>query len=89
MLGALSPAAQAASVDDASARQRAARAGMITGDLLLIRPAGFVMSLFGLGLFVPTSILCAVGGWDNVKPAYELLIREPFRVTFQRPLGEV
>jgi len=88
LIAALSPAAQAANADEPSTRERAARAGVITADLLLIRPAGFVMSLFGIGLFVPTSILSAPGGWDNVTHVYELLIRDPFRATFLRPLGE-
>jgi len=88
MLGALSTAAQAEGPDEISTRERAARAGVITGDLLLLRPAGVIMSIFGVALFVPAAVISSPGGWDNVTHAYELLIREPFRTTFQRPLGE-
>jgi hypothetical protein len=42
----------------------------------------------GAALFVPTALLAVTGGWGNVLDAYELLIRDPFRSTFQRPLGE-
>jgi hypothetical protein len=89
MIGTLSPAAHAANVDESpSAAQRAGRAAVITGDLLVARPAGVMMSLFGAALFVPTALLAVTGGWGNVLDAYELLIRDPFRSTFQRPLGE-
>jgi hypothetical protein len=88
MIGALSTTAQAAGPDEISTRERAARAGVITADLLLIRPAGVIMSIFGVALFLPTVVLSSPGGWDNVTRAYELLIQEPFRTTFQRPLGE-
>jgi hypothetical protein len=88
MIGSLSSAAHAANADVPTAGERASRAAAITGDLLVVRPAGVIMSLFGAALFIPTSILTITGGWDNVVDAYELLIRDPFRTTFQRPLGE-
>jgi hypothetical protein len=87
MIGTLSPAAQAAMADDADSGRTTASAGEIAGDILLIRPAGVVMSIFGAALFIPTAILSAAGGWDNVTHAYELLILEPFDTTFRRPLG--
>ena len=86
MIGALSPAAQAMDADDSSAEGRAG-VGAITADLLVLRPAGVVMSLFGVVLFIPAAILSLPTGWDNVMDGYELLIREPFHETFQRPLG--
>jgi hypothetical protein len=86
MIGALSPAAQAMDADDSSAEGRAG-VGAITADLLLVRPTRAMGSLFGAVLFIPTAILSAPTGWDNVMDAYELLIREPFHATFQRPLG--
>ena len=88
LIGALSSTAQAANAEDAGTQRRESSAGEITADLLLVRPAGAIMSVFGVALFVPTAILSVVGGWDNVTHAYDLLIREPFRTTFQRPLGE-
>ncbi len=87
MIGAPSPVAQALDADDSSAEGRADVAA-ITADLLLLRPAGVMTSLFGVVLFIPTAILASPGGWDRVMDAYELLIREPFHATFQRPLGE-
>jgi hypothetical protein len=88
MIGTLSPAAHAANADESpSAGERANRAGAIAGDLLVVRPAGVMISLFGAALFLPTALLTATGGWNNVVEAYELLIEEPFRTTFQRPLG--
>jgi hypothetical protein len=87
MIGSLASTAQAANADEISAGQRASRAAAITGDLLLVRPTRAMGSLFGAVLFIPTAILSAPTGWDNVMDAYELLIREPFHATFQRPLG--
>jgi hypothetical protein len=88
MIGTLSPTAYAANADESpSAGERASRAAAIAGDLLVARPAGVVVSLFGAALFIPTALLTATGGWNNVLDAYELLIREPFSTTFQRPLG--
>jgi hypothetical protein len=84
MIGTLSPAAQAANADDTSAGPSA---GVIAADLLVVRPAGAVLSLFGAVLFIPTALLASTGGWGNVMDAYELLIREPFNTTFRRPLG--
>jgi hypothetical protein len=80
MIGTLSPAAQAANADDSSA-------GVIAADLLVVRPAGALLSLFGAVLFIPTALLASTGGWGNVMDTYELLIREPFDTTFRRPLG--
>ena len=80
MIGALSPAAQAMDADDSSAEA-------ITVDLLLLRPTGVMGCLFGAVLFIPAAILSLPTGWDNVMDGYELLIREPFHETFQRPLG--
>jgi hypothetical protein len=89
MIGTLSPAANAANADESpSAAQRAGRAAAITGDILVARPAGVIMSLFGAALFVPTALISVTGGWDNVLHAYEMLVLEPFTTTFQRPLGE-
>ena len=84
MIGTLSPAAQAANADDSNAGPSA---GVIAADLLVVRPAGALLSLFGAVLFIPTAILSAPTGRDNVMDVYELLIREPFHATFQRPLG--
>ena len=87
MIGSLASTAQAANADEISAGQRASRAAAITGDLLLVRPTRAMGSLFGAVLFIPTAILSAPTGWENVMDVYELLIREPFHATFQRPLG--
>ena len=84
MIGTLSPAAQAANADATSAGPSA---GVIAADLLVVRPAGALLSLFGAVLFIPTALLTSTGGWGNVIDAYELLILEPFDTTFRRPLG--
>lgn len=54
-------------------------------DLLMARPAGFVSTVLGGGLFVVSLPFSAAGG--NVGAAADRLVTEPAKFTFVRPLG--
>ena len=88
------PTALAAPEEDGSTAPAApeedrAGGGAIAGDLLVLRPMGAVVTLAGAVLFIPAALLSAPGGWDNVGYAFEHLIQEPYRETFEKPLGAV
>ena len=61
--------------------------GKMTLDLLLVRPAGLLATLLGSAVFIISSPFSAMGG--NTREAYEKLVVEPARYTFQRPLGDL
>jgi hypothetical protein len=54
-------------------------------DLVLARPAGIVSTVVGTGLFIVSLPFSALGG--NVQDAWDHLVEDPARFTFQRPLG--
>ena len=76
----------------AAADSRAGEIGNKAVDVVLLRPGGFFRTLVG-GLFmVPMSVfnLAALPfqGTAVYAESAEVLILEPFRYTFRRPLGE-
>lgn len=60
--------------------------GVMTVDLILCRPLGFVAMLGGTLIFVVSSPFSALGG--NVEEAWDSLVVTPAQYTFKRPLGE-
>jgi hypothetical protein len=63
-------------------------AGAMAFDLLFVRPAGLVATVFGVGLFVLQLPLSIVIGEPPADPAQRLIV-EPARFTFRRPLGQM
>ncbi|MFW2366383.1 MAG: hypothetical protein ACN4GW_08195 [Desulforhopalus sp.] len=59
---------------------------VMTADLVLCRPLGFVAMLGGTLIFVVSSPFSALGG--NVEQAWDSLVVAPAKYTFKRPLGE-
>jgi hypothetical protein len=58
----------------------------IVADVLIARPVGLVSIVFGTAMYIvalPFSIPS-----DSVERAGQLLVVEPFKFTFQRPLGD-
>ena len=53
---------------------------------LVVRPIGACATIIGGTIFVLTLPFSALGG--NTKPAYDYLVVDPFRFTFNRPLGD-
>ncbi len=63
------------------------KSGKMVADLLLVRPAGIVATIFGGVVFVLGIPFSALGG--NVGESYEQLLVAPARYTFKRPLGDL
>ncbi len=61
-------------------------AGMMTADLLLVRPLGIAATLIGTIVYVVAYPFSAMGG--NTKATYQKLVVEPAKHAFKRPLGE-
>lgn len=61
-------------------------AGQMAGDALVARPLGLCATVIGGALFVVSLPFSALGG--NTGPAYDRLVVDPFKFTFDRPLGE-
>ena len=61
-------------------------AGPAVIDALVVRPMMLARTLFGIGTFL-VSLPFTIPG-DNVDAAAEVLVVEPARDTFLRPLGE-
>lgn len=61
-------------------------AGKMAGDALIVRPLGLCATLIGGAVFIVSLPFSALGG--NTKPAYDYLLADPFKFTFDRPLGE-
>jgi len=57
-------------------------------DAVVIRPLGFAVLAIGTAFFVPAAVLTAPGGKHSVQEALDLLVTEPAKNVFQRPLGE-
>ena len=53
---------------------------------LVVRPIGACATIIGGTIFVLTLPFSALGG--NTKPAYDYLVVDPFKFTFNRPLGD-
>lgn len=55
-------------------------------DGVVIRPLGIVATILGGAVFIVTLPFSALGG--NVGEASQMLVVNPVKMTFQRPLGE-
>ena len=53
---------------------------------VVVRPLGIAATLIGGAIFVVTLPFSALGG--NADAAYDYLLADPFKFTFNRPLGE-
>jgi hypothetical protein len=62
--------------------------GVKTFDALAVRPVTFVSSVFSTGAFVFALPFAALDPALDVEKTRRNLVEEPFRDTFQRPLGE-
>ena len=59
----------------------------MVGDLVLIRPLGIIGTAAGSVLFVLSWPFSALGG--NSQEAFQKMVVEPAKYTFQRPLGDL
>ena len=59
----------------------------MVADLILVRPAGIVATVFGSAVFIVALPFSLLGG--NTDDAYRNLIVAPAKFTFQRPLGDI
>lgn len=55
-------------------------------DLLLVRPLGLVSTVAGTGVFILSLPFTWLGG--NVDDAARVLVADPGKYTFVRPLGD-
>ncbi len=53
---------------------------------VVVRPLGLVATVLGGAIFLVTLPFSALGG--NPDAAYNYLLADPFKFTFNRPLGE-
>jgi hypothetical protein len=60
--------------------------GKMAADGLVVRPLGACATIIGGAIFIVSLPFSALGG--NTKPAYDALLADPFKFTFNRPLGE-
>ena len=58
----------------------------IAADVLVARPACFIATVIGTGVFVLALPFAAIGG--SVKKTGRTLVATPGRLTFTRPVGE-
>ena len=61
-------------------------AGKMAADILAARPLGLCATLIGGALFIVSLPFSALGG--NTQEALDYLLKDPFKFTFDRPLGE-
>jgi hypothetical protein len=58
----------------------------MAADALLMRPVGFVASVFGSAVFVVSLPLSLLG--ENHEEAFNKMVKKPVKYTFVRPLGD-
>ena len=57
-------------------------------DALIMRPAGLIAFVLGLGLFVPAAVMTTVVGQpQNIDKPFEALVLKPGKWTFVDPVG--
>lgn len=65
--------------------------GKLYADILIYRPIGFAMTMAGAAVFVATSPMLAVANLapphDAFDHASDMMIKTPYKFTFERPLG--
>jgi hypothetical protein len=59
---------------------------MVTGDVVLARPACFLATIFGSVLFVVSLPIAATSG--SIHDTANTLVMQPAAATFTRPLGD-
>jgi len=59
----------------------------IIGDMVFLRPLGVCSLVVGTAFFVVTLPIAAIS--QSTKQTAEVLVVDPFKFTFTRPLGEV
>jgi hypothetical protein len=59
---------------------------MVIGDLAIARPLGLVVTIAGSAVFIVSLPFALTSG--SVKNTADILVGEPFRFTFTRPLGD-
>jgi len=59
---------------------------MVTGDVLIARPACFLATLVGSVIFVVSLPFAAASG--SVRETADALVNQPAAATFTRPLGD-
>lgn len=103
VLAVLLPAALHAQEADSTAPAPERRASLFEGNVLagqigsgfakgfdavLLRPMGALKTGVGLALFSAAALMSCGEGWDVMEEGWELLVAEPAKSTFQRPLGD-
>jgi len=63
--------------------------GVKTFDAAVLRPMGCLALIVGVGIFIPAAALVAPSGKDNLETALDYFVLEPYRDTFERPLGKL
>ena len=61
-------------------------AGKMAANMLAARPLGLCATVVGGALFIVSLPFSALGG--NTQEALDYLVKDPFKFTFDRPLGE-
>lgn len=59
----------------------------VIGDVILLRPLGFCALVFGTVVYIvslPGAMIT-----KSTEQTAEVLVKDPFRYTFQRPIGEM
>lgn len=60
--------------------------GEMIYDFVVLRPVGIIATALGSVFFIISLPFSALG--DNVDAAGQKLVKDPYRFTFDRPLGE-
>ncbi len=82
----ISPLSFVIAAEDSNRHYKQTSGEVMTADLLLCRPLGFVAMLGGTVFFVLSSPFSALGG--NIGEAWDSLVVIPAAYTFTRPLGQ-
>jgi hypothetical protein len=57
-------------------------------DALIMRPAGLIATVLGIGLFIPAAVMTTlVGQPQNLDKPFEALVERPAKWTFIDPIG--
>jgi ABC-type molybdate transport system permease subunit len=67
-------------------RDEAVVAGQMAADALVVRPLGLCATVIGGALFVVSLPFSLLG--RNTGEAFNYLLADPFKFTFNRPLGD-
>ena len=82
----LIPFATESLAQDKSAPKEFAAEKMVA-DLILVRPAGILATVFGSAVFIVALPFSLLGG--NTEATYQSLVAAPAKFTFQRPIGDI